>query len=81
MLFLESDIQGGCFIIPTSIPYPTSELVDMIDNHGLTRLDMFPVFLSQLFRQARHDPLLFRGLCLLGHIEYGGYPLNPYEEA
>ncbi|PCD26766.1 hypothetical protein AU210_013188 [Fusarium oxysporum f. sp. radicis-cucumerinum] len=81
MLFLESDLQGGCFIIPTSIPYPTSELVDMIDNHGLTRLDMFPVFLSQLFRQARHDPLLFRSLCLLDHIAYGGYPLNPYEEA
>ncbi|WKT50978.1 AMP-dependent synthetase/ligase [Fusarium oxysporum f. sp. vasinfectum] len=81
MLFLESDLQGGCFIIPTSIPYPTSELVDMIDNHGLTRLDMFPVFLSQLFRQARHDPLLFRSLCLLDHIAYGGYPLDPYEEA
>ncbi|KAH7220086.1 hypothetical protein BKA60DRAFT_608762 [Fusarium oxysporum] len=81
MLFLESDLQDGCFIIPTSIPYPTSELVDMIDNHGLTRLDMFPVFLSQLFRQARHDPLLFRSLCLLDHIAYGGYPLDPYEEA
>ncbi|KAF4333127.1 hypothetical protein FBEOM_13075 [Fusarium beomiforme] len=81
MLFLESILQGGCFIFPTSLPYPTSELIDMIENQGLTRLDMFPVFLSQLFRQARQDPLLFKSLCRLDHIAYGGLPLDSSEEA
>ncbi|KAF9771730.1 hypothetical protein IL306_010623 [Fusarium sp. DS 682] len=81
MMLLESTLRGGCFIFPTSIPYPTSELTHMIESQGLTRLDMFPIFLSHLIRQARQDPSLFRTLCRLDHISYGGLPLDPSDEA
>ncbi|KAJ3541301.1 hypothetical protein NM208_g4615 [Fusarium decemcellulare] len=76
LLIAESLERVGCFVIPTTIPYSNSELHGMIDKCGLTRLNMFPAFLSVLLREAQQDPALLKALKRLDSFLYGGGSLD-----
>ncbi|KAM5363911.1 hypothetical protein ACJZ2D_011763 [Fusarium nematophilum] len=81
IVLLESISQVGCFIVPSTLPYPVSELQYMIDQCGLTRLNIFSPFLSGVLRQARQDPSLLRGLQSLDSVAFSGLPLNAEDES
>ncbi|KAJ4257984.1 hypothetical protein NW762_008121 [Fusarium torreyae] len=72
MHFLEVISRGGCYILPTALPYPGNELRHMIHRCGLTRL---------IFVEARRDESLIKDLQRLDEIAYGGLPLNPSDIA
>ncbi|KJZ74380.1 hypothetical protein HIM_06190 [Hirsutella minnesotensis 3608] len=80
-LLLESICRGDCFILPTRLPYPTSELRQVIKECGLTRLNMFPSILSGVIRMARQDESLLLLLKQLDYIAYGGGVMDPTQEA
>ncbi|KAF5008963.1 hypothetical protein FDECE_4784 [Fusarium decemcellulare] len=80
-VFWHAVSSGSCFMLPTRLPYPTSELRQMIDEYGLTNLSMFPPFLSAVFRDARKDLSLLASLKTLNTISYGGLPLDRTDEA
>ncbi|KAM0551161.1 hypothetical protein ACHAPJ_008503 [Fusarium lateritium] len=81
MHFLEAISRGGCYILPTALPYPVTEIRHMIHQCGLTRLSMFPPFFSIVFREARRDPFLVQDLQRLDEVAYGGLPLDPSDIA
>ncbi|KAJ3542688.1 hypothetical protein NM208_g3956 [Fusarium decemcellulare] len=56
-------------------------LRQMIDEYGLTNLNMFPPFLSAVLRDARKDPSLLTSLKTLKLICYGGLALDHTDEA
>ncbi|KAJ4319804.1 hypothetical protein N0V84_006185 [Fusarium piperis] len=81
MLLIDSICRGGCFVLPTEIPYSNEELRQIIDQCGLTRLNMFPAFLSNVLHEARRDVSLLKALQGLEYIMYGGSALDPTDEA
>ncbi|KAJ4248146.1 hypothetical protein NW762_012916 [Fusarium torreyae] len=72
--------RGCCFILPTSLPYPSSDVRRMIEEYGLTYLNLFSPFLSAVFRDAQRDPALLAALKTLDVIYYGGLPLDVMDE-
>ncbi|KAM0420436.1 hypothetical protein ACHAPT_011728 [Fusarium lateritium] len=81
MLLIDSICRGGCFVLPTEIPYSSQELQQIVDQCGLTRLNMFPAYLSNVLHDARRDASLLKALQGLEYIMYGGSALDPTDEA
>ncbi|EEU38679.1 uncharacterized protein NECHADRAFT_95150 [Fusarium vanettenii 77-13-4] len=81
MLLIDAICRGSCFVLPTEIPYSNDELRQIIDQCGLTRLNMFPAFLSNVLHEARRDASLLKALQGLEYIMYGGSALDPTDEA
>ncbi|KAG5726095.1 hypothetical protein E4T56_gene1646 [Termitomyces sp. T112] len=79
-MLLGSLQHGSCVIQPTAIPYPSTELVDMIHRAGLNRLNQFAAFLSSHLKAARLDPKLLNLLQGLDDILYTGLPLPREDE-
>lgn len=67
-------------ILPTQIPYPSSELRHMVKEGGLTALFMFSSFLHKLLHEARDDKSLVQLLQDMRHVSYGGLPLDTADE-
>ncbi|KAJ3492284.1 hypothetical protein NLG97_g5438 [Lecanicillium saksenae] len=67
--------RGGCFILPSQIPYSSLELRHMVSKCGMTALNMFSSFLSKLFVEARRDNALLQLLKSLEYIVHSGLPL------
>ena len=73
--------HGSCTVQPSSLPFPSAELLDMIHRCGLNRLNQFASFLGAHLRAARTDPKLLAALQSLDELLYTGLALNPDEEA
>ncbi|KAF9257338.1 acetyl-CoA synthetase-like protein [Marasmius fiardii PR-910] len=67
--------HGACVVQPTSMPFSSQELMDMISIAGVNRLFQFAAFLSMHFRTARQDPKLASLLAGLDEILTSGMPL------
>ncbi|KAL0572084.1 hypothetical protein V5O48_009878 [Marasmius crinis-equi] len=72
--------HGACVVQPTSMPFSSQELADMITNAGINRLWAFAAFISLHFRSARQNPKLESMLAGLDEILTSGMPL-PREDA
>ncbi|KAM0354856.1 hypothetical protein ACHAPU_000685 [Fusarium lateritium] len=72
---------AGCLIPPSSVPYPTSQLQSMVSQGGLTVLNIFPVLLSAILRDARQNTELLRQLQSLHSIDHAGQILEPTDDA
>ena len=72
--------HGTCTIQPTKIAFSSEELVDMILQCQLNRLNQFSTFLSSHLRNARLHPKLLEQLRSLSEIIYSGLPLHREDE-
>ncbi|KAF7796058.1 hypothetical protein EIP86_007229 [Pleurotus ostreatoroseus] len=72
--------HGSCTIQPSAINFSSDELVAMIQNAGLNRLNAFATFLANHIRIAREDPKLAGLLVGLDEVLYSGLPLGREEE-
>ena len=72
--------HGSCTIQPSAINFSSDELVAMIQNAGLNRLNAFATFLANHIRSAREDPKLAGLLVGLDEVLYSGLPLGREEE-
>ncbi|KAF8064420.1 hypothetical protein FPV67DRAFT_221742 [Lyophyllum atratum] len=79
-MFLGSLQHGSCVIQPTTISFPSTELVHMIHHAGLNRLNQFPTFLANHLKASRMDPKLLTLLGGLDEILYSGLPLPREDE-
>ncbi|KAM0315632.1 hypothetical protein ACHAPQ_011536 [Fusarium lateritium] len=73
--------EGSCTILPSVMPYPISEVQQLLDGHGLSVVCMFPPFLSALLRQARKDSSLLESLKKADVVGSGGLDPDPVDEA
>ncbi|KAF4951701.1 hypothetical protein FSARC_12852 [Fusarium sarcochroum] len=80
LLLWDLAYRGCCLMLPATIPYPPSDLRLMIEEYGLTFLNIFPPFLSAVLRTARQDSGLLAALKRLDVIFYGGLNLDPVDE-
>ncbi|KAJ8090643.1 hypothetical protein PM082_018200 [Marasmius tenuissimus] len=67
--------NGACVVQPTSMPFSSQELKDMISNAGVNRLWAFAAFLSLHFKSSRQDPKFESMLAGLDEILTSGMPL------
>ncbi|KAF9229405.1 acetyl-CoA synthetase-like protein [Gyrodon lividus] len=72
--------HGTCTIQPTKIAFSSEELVNMIHQCHLNRLNQFSTFLSTHLRNSRSHPKLLGYLQGLDEILFSGLPLNREEE-
>lgn len=72
--------HGSCVIQPTELSFPREELVGMIRQCGLNRLNQFGSFLGNNLRASRADPKLLSLLATLDDICYSGLPLAREDE-
>ena len=79
-VFIGTLQHGSCVIQPTSLGFPSEELVGMIRRCGLNRLNQFGSFLSGHLRNARQDTKLLSMLQSLDDVLYSGLPLSQEEE-
>ncbi len=79
-MFLASFQNGACTIQPRAVTFPTDELVHMIKEGGLTRLNQFPAFFAVHVRRARTDPKVLALLSGLDEILYSGQPMPREDE-
>ncbi|WZH45574.1 AMP-binding domain-containing protein [Fusarium acuminatum] len=73
--------EGSCTILPTVMPYPISEVQQLLDEQGLSTVCMFPPYLSALLRQARKEPSLLESLKKADVLGSGGLDPDPVDEA
>ncbi|SPJ74121.1 uncharacterized protein FTOL_03851 [Fusarium torulosum] len=73
--------EGSCTILPTVMPYPISEVHQLLDEQGLSTVCMFPPYLSALLRKARKDPSLLESLKKADVLGSGGLDPDPVDEA
>ncbi|KAI3602834.1 amp-ligase [Moniliophthora roreri] len=71
--------HGSCVVQPTTIPFSSEELIDMIHRCGLNRLNQFAAFLASQLRASCSNPKLLSMLSNLDEVLYSGMPL-PREE-
>ncbi|KAL0576896.1 hypothetical protein V5O48_005077 [Marasmius crinis-equi] len=67
--------HGACVVQPSSMPFSSRELMDMISNAGVNRLWAFAAFLSLHFKSSRQDPKFESMLAALDEILTSGMPL------
>lgn len=72
--------HGSCVIQPTELSFSVEELVGMIHQCGLNRLNQFGSFLGNNLRASRSDPKLLSLLATLDEICYSGLPLSREDE-
>ncbi|OAQ65038.1 acetyl-CoA synthetase-like protein [Pochonia chlamydosporia 170] len=73
--------RSGCIIVPTELPYSSSELKQMVSQCGLTKLNMFSGFLSKMLAEARHDESVLAMLKDFEYVVYSGLVLNEEDRA
>ncbi|KAF4611892.1 hypothetical protein D9613_003756 [Agrocybe pediades] len=78
-MFIGTLQHGSCVIQPTSVPFSSEELIDMVVRCGLNRLNQFAAFLMKHFRNAREDPKLLSIMQNLDDILYSGMAL-PHDD-
>lgn len=79
LVLLGSLQHGSCVIQPTAISFSSEELIQMIHDCGLNRLNQFAAFLAGHLRKSREDAKLLSMLAGLDEVLYSGLPL-PHEE-
>lgn len=72
--------RGGCYILPTEIPYSPAELHLLVQRYGLTTLFMFSPQLERFIRNAHQDSSLLATLQELDYVCYGGAVLDEVDE-
>jgi hypothetical protein len=72
--------HGSCTIQPTTINFPTQELVDMIKRCHLNRLHQFAAFLSVHLRHAAQNPKVLALLRSLDIVYSSGMPIPKDDE-
>lgn len=72
--------HGSSVIEPTVLAFSSEELIDMISRCRLNRLNQFPTFLINHFRNARQDPKLLSMLKGLDDVLYAGMALPVEDE-
>jgi hypothetical protein len=81
LLVLIGSLQhGSCVIQPTELSFPVEELVRMIHQCGLNRLNQFGSFLGNNLRASRADPKVLSLLASLDEILYSGLSLAREDE-
>ena len=79
-MFLASFQNGACTIQPKAVTFPTDELVHMIMQGGLNRLNQFPACFAVHARAARQNPKLLALLRGLDEILYSGQQMPREDE-
>ncbi|CDO70986.1 hypothetical protein BN946_scf184830.g18 [Trametes cinnabarina] len=79
-MFLASFQNGACTIQPRAVTFPTDELVSMITQGGLNRLNQFPAFFAVHARAARMNPKVLALLRSLDEILYSGQAMPREDE-
>ncbi|KZT05903.1 acetyl-CoA synthetase-like protein [Laetiporus sulphureus 93-53] len=72
--------HGSCTVLYTKQAYSSDELLDMMHRCGLTRMNIFPTFLSVHLKNSRRDPRLLAGLQALDEILVTGLPMSPEDQ-
>ncbi|KAI0344302.1 acetyl-CoA synthetase-like protein [Trametopsis cervina] len=72
--------HGSCTIQPSVISFSSDELVAMIAQCSLNRLNQFATFLTTHLRNSQHNPKLLELLHGLDEVLYSGLPLGRDEE-
>lgn len=72
--------HGSCVVQPTVISFSSDELIQMINECGLNRLNQFAAFLAVHLRRSRNDTKLLSMLASLDEVLYSGLPLPRDEE-
>ncbi|PIL31634.1 hypothetical protein GSI_06336 [Ganoderma sinense ZZ0214-1] len=72
--------HGSCTVQFTEQAFSSDELVDMFQRCGLSRINIFPTFLSQHLRNSRHNHKLLALLQSLDNILISGLMMSPEDE-
>lgn len=72
--------HGSCTIQPSAISFSSSELMAMISNCSLNRLNQFATFLANHLRNSRNNPKILDLLKNLDEVLFSGLPLAREEE-
>ncbi|CAK5262853.1 unnamed protein product [Mycena citricolor] len=80
-LFIGYLQHNACIVQPLTTPFSPSELVDMIQDQGLNRLNIFGSFAATHLRTSREDARVLKALTALDELMYTGLPLPREEEA
>ena len=72
--------HGSCTVQFTQQAFSSDELIDMFLRCGLSRINIFPTFLSQHLRNSRHNPKLLALLQSLDNILISGLMMSPEDE-
>ncbi|KAJ7498533.1 hypothetical protein FB451DRAFT_1117113 [Mycena latifolia] len=72
--------HNSCIIQPAANPFTSDQLVDMVHDCGLNRLNIFGSFLTTHLRNSRLDSKLLGTLASLDEVLYTGLPLPREEE-
>lgn len=72
--------HGSCTVQFTQQAFSSDELVDMFQRCGLSRINIFPTFLSQHLRNSRHNRKLLALLQSLDSILISGLMMSPEDE-
>lgn len=73
--------HNACIIQPLANPFTSYQLIEMIHDCGLNRLNIFGSFLATHLRNSRLDSKLLQMLAGLDEVIYTGLPLPREEEA
>ncbi|KAF7332472.1 Acetyl-CoA synthetase-like protein [Mycena kentingensis (nom. inval.)] len=73
--------HNACTIQPIAMPFSAAQLCEMVQDCGMTRLNIFGSYLAGHLRSARQDAALLRALQGLDEVLYTGLPLPRDEEA
>ncbi|KAJ7693901.1 hypothetical protein B0H17DRAFT_932562 [Mycena rosella] len=79
-LLIGSLQHNSCIIQPATMPFTSDQLVDMVHDCGLNRLNVFGSFLTTHLRNSRLDSKLLGTLAGLDEVLYTGLPLPREEE-
>jgi acyl-coenzyme A synthetase/AMP-(fatty) acid ligase len=74
--FLGVFLMGSCVVQPTSLAFPSSELLDMVTCCGLNGLPQFPPLFSAHLAASRRDPAVLKALQGLNSVVLIGMPLG-----
>ncbi|KAL0958539.1 hypothetical protein HGRIS_000679 [Hohenbuehelia grisea] len=72
--------HGSCFVQPTTLDFSSQELVEMVKQCDLNRLNLFATYLSRHIRAARTDCALSQMLSGLDQLLSTGLPLPREDE-
>lgn len=72
--------NGVCTVQIAQQSFPSDDLVDLFLRCGLTRMNIFPSFLSRHIRKSRHDPKLLAYLQSLDQVFISGLSLIQEDE-
>lgn len=79
-MFIGTLQHGSCVVQPTTLNFPSEELIDMMVRCGLNRLNQFGSFLGKHLQNSRQDSKLLSFLTSLDEVVYTGVPLSDEDE-